>query len=502
MHQTITPLLNPLRQLAGQTAVYGLSSIVGRLLHYLLVPLYTRVFASGEYGVVVEMYAYVAFLVVILTYGMETAFFRFSQKGMEGREKVFSTSLISVGITSSLFIIMALVFRQPIAHWLRYPQNPEYVAWFGIIIGLDAFSALPFARLRAENKALRFASIKLINIGTNIILNLFFLVFAPWLMQNGPASLQGAIQLVYNPAIGVGYVFISNLIASMVTFVLLLPAMLRTPLAFSRRLLAQLLVYALPLLVAGLAGIVNEAMDKLLLKYLLPADIALSHVGIYGACYKISMLMTIFIQAYRFAAEPFFFAHSSRKDAPEMYARIMKYFVVVCLLIFLGVVLFMDVVQHFIGEEYRVGLPVVPVLLLANLCLGVFINLSIWFKLTGQTRYGAIIAVIGALITIGLNFWWIPIIGYYGSAWATLVCYASIMIISWLWGRKHYPIPYPVKLIGAFIAMALGIYLLNLLIPPLPAPLRYLVSLLLMGLFMLLVIITDPQFLKDLIRKS
>jgi O-antigen/teichoic acid export membrane protein len=491
-------LLNPLKRLAGQTAIYGLSSIIGRLLNYLLVPLYTRVFLTHEYGVVVEMYAYVAFLIVILTYGMETAFFRFSQSDPARRDTVFSTSLLSVAFTSSLFIILVIAFNQPLASLLRYPQHPEYITWFGIIIGLDAITAIPFARLRAENKPLKFATIKLINIGVNIGLNLFFLLLCPWLLEHGPQALQPYVSAIYNPEIGVGYVFISNLLASIFTFMLLLPVMLRTRLMVQGALLRQMLIYALPLLVAGLAGTINEALDKLLLKYMLPGEIAQAHVGIYGACYKISIMMTIFIQAFRFAAEPFFFAQSDKKDAPELYARVMKYFVVVCLLIFLGIMLFMDVVQHFVGEEYREGLGVVPILLIANMFLGIYFNLSIWYKLTGQTRYGAYVAVIGAIITLLLNIWWIPIIGYYGSAWATLVCYFSMTTISYLWGQKHYPVPYDVRRIIFFIAGAVILYLASTVMPELPSLLHYLLNVAIISLFLGMVLVLDRSMLSDL----
>jgi O-antigen/teichoic acid export membrane protein len=484
--------VDPLKRLAGQTAVYGLSSIVGRLLNYLLVPLYTNIFLTSQYGVVTIMYSYVAFLIVILTYGMETAFFRFAAGTPEQRDKVFGTTLLSVLSTSALFILLTTVFRQPIAELLRFPQHPEYILWFGLILGMDAISAIPFARLRSENKPMQFAGIKLVGIGVNIGLNLFFLLACPWLLEKGPQSLHGFITAIYNPAIGVGYVFISNLIASSITLLLLLPVILRTRIEFSASTWRKMLVYALPLLVAGLAGVVNESLDKLLLRYLLPADTAMSQVGIYGACYKISIMMTIFIQAFRFAAEPFFFAQSAEKNAREVYARVMKFFVVACLLIFLGIMLFMDIVQHFIGEAYREGLGVVPILLTANMFLGIYFNLSIWYKITGQTRFGAWFAIAGAIITILLNIWWIPLIGFYGSAWATLVCYVAMAALSFGFGQKHYRIPYETGRIMLFIAAAMVVYLLDLLAGEMPRLLDYSLNLVLIAFFIVAVLVIDP----------
>ncbi len=498
-----TMAVNPIKRLAGQTVIYGLSSIVGRLLNYLLVPLYTHlIFATHEYGVITLMYSYVAFLLVILTYGMETAFFRFYENNPGQRQTVFSTTLISVLSTSTLFILIITFFRQRIAGFLGFDGHPEYVVWLGLIVGLDAVAAIPFASLRAENKPLKFAVIKLVNIGVNIGLNLFFLLLCPWILENGPESTRLIVNSIYNPAIGVGYVFISNLVATCVTLLMLLPVILRSNFGFSGKLLRKMLVYALPLMVAGLAGVVNESLDKILLKHLLPANVAMSQVGIYGACYKISIMMTIFIQAFRFAAEPFFFSQVSNQNARELYARVMKYFVIACLFIFLGIMLFIDIVQHFIGEAYREGLGVVPILLVANMFLGIYFNLSIWYKLTGQTRFGAIIAIIGATITILLNIWLIPVIGYYGSAWATLVCYICMTVLSFVWGQKHFPVEYDLKRIGLFITAALLVYFLSLFTQGLHYGLNYLFALVLLGVFAFSLLLIDKSLLGLLKRKT
>lgn len=450
--------MSSIKKLAAQTAVYGLSSILGRILTYLLVPLYTRVFLPAEYGVVNEIYAYISVFLVLLTYGFETGYFRFVELEVD-KQKVYSTALISLIITSLAFIVIALVFSKPVAVALRYPKHSEYILWFAIIVSFDALSAIPFARLRSQNKAKRFAVIKLINIFFNVALNLFFILLCPYLLKKGIAV--GFISTVYNPEIGVGYVFLSNLISSGITLICLIPEMTGIHYHFDKQLWSRMIKYSLPLLVVGLAGIINETMDRVFLKFLLPADISLAQVGIYGACYKISIIMSLFIQAFRFAADPFFFSHAKQENAKQIYADVMTYFTIICSMIFLAVMLYIDVVKYLIGKNYYEGLTIVPVLLAANMCLGVYVNLSIWYKLTGQTRFGAILSVAGALITIGLNIWLIPIMGYVGSAWTTLICYAFMMIASYFWGQKYYHIKYNLLKIFRYFALSFGLYFLS-----------------------------------------
>jgi len=460
--------LNQLKKLAGQTAIYGLSSVVGRMLNYLLVPLYTRVFTTEQYGVVTEMYAYVAFLIIILTYGMETAFFRFSSAS-DDKNKVYSTALVSLIGTSLLFIFLASVFSQPIANWLRYPNHTEYITWFAIIVGLDALSAIPLAKLRELNKAKLFATVNLINIGVNIGLNLFFLVYCRNIYELQGENANWLVRTFYNPEIGVGYVFISNLIASIVKTALLLPYIINIKLSFNIPLLRKMLWYSSPLLIAGLAGIVNEAIDRIMIKRLLMDIIGekatLEQLGIYGACYKVSIIIAIFIQAFRFAAEPFFFAQQKEENARKMYSDIMTYFVIACSFIFLGIMMYIDIVMLFVGEDFREGVRVVPILLLANLCLGIYFNLSIWYKLTGKTRYGAYIAIFGAIITLVLNYIWIPSAGYFGGyigpAWATLICYSSMMVVSYIIGQKHFPVNYNLKKIIGYIGLPIVLYFIS-----------------------------------------
>jgi O-antigen/teichoic acid export membrane protein len=463
-----------IKRLAQQTAIYGIPSILGRILGYLLVPLYTRVFLPEAYGVVNVFYSFVSFLKVILTYGMETAFFRFNEHEQD-KEKVYSTGMISLLVSSVVFLLFVSLFSGSIARWIEYPDHQNYVLWFAWILALDAISAIPFARLRAQNKAKRFATINMANICINIGLNLFFIILCPVILaHNSDSILARAIHLVYRSDWGIEYIFISNLVASIVTLLLLLPQMIRIKWKIDPEIWKRMFFYAFPLLFAGMAGIINETFDRIMLRYLLPgsATMATYQVGIYAACYKISILMTIFIQAYRYAAEPFFFSKSRDKDAKVVYARIMDYFIIIVSLIFLVTMVYLDdfIMPILVGKKYWEGKIVIPVLMLANLFLGVYYNLSIWYKLTGRTSWGAWLSLIGALITLGLNFWWIPrsadhfIRGYYGSAWATLICYGSMMVLSYLIGQKHFPVKYNLAKFFGYLGLSVFLYLISTLV--------------------------------------
>ena len=449
--------MSPFKKLASQTAIYGLPTIVGRLLNYLLVPIYTRTFSTAQYGTVNEMYAYVSFLLIVLTYGMETSLFNFSRNN-ENKEKVYSTILLTIILTSSFFILGTWLFAQPIADLINYPNHTEYIIYFGWILGLDAISSIAFAKLREQQKAGLFAGIKILNIAANIFFNLFFIVYCPKLLAQNP---QSWLLKFYDPQVGVGYVFVSNLISSIITILIQLPFILRVKFTFDFSQLKTILKYSSPLLLAGLAGMTNETIDRILLKYLLPENSALEQVGIYGACYKISLIMTIFIQTFRFAAEPFFFSHSDKQDAKQVYARVMKYFVIICSIIFLGTMINLSWIQGFIGKDFRSGLQVVPLLLMANFFLGVFFNLSIWYKLTNQTRYGAWLTIFGAVITLAGNFIFIPRFGYMACAYTTLVCYLLMMLVSYFIGNKHYHVNYDVKRIVAYIGLSLFLFAIS-----------------------------------------
>jgi O-antigen/teichoic acid export membrane protein len=443
-------VLSRIRQLVSQTAIYGLSSIVGRLLNYLLVPLYTYLFTTEQYGVVSEFYAYAGFFAVVLIWGLETGYFRFRQQsGFEDHLSVYSNALSWLFLSNALLVLLVSLFAQPMADWLLYPDHPEYVRYFAWILALDAFSALPFARLRAEKRAWRFAGIKIGEITLTIVLNLWFLVACPkWWPQ------------FYQPEMGVAYIFEANLIASAFKMLLLLPQIRRVPFRLQRSIIQPLAAYSLPMVVIGLAGMVNEMLSRAILKVTLPYDTVtnLKQLGIFGACYKLSVLMTLFVQAFRYASEPFFFAQAKREDARRTYALVMRYFVIAGMAIFLFVMLLLPIFQYFIGKEFREGLAVVPILLMANLLLGIYVNLSIWYKLSDRTGLGAWVSLAGAAITIALNWLWIPWLGYVGSAWATLACYAFMVLASWGLGQVFYPVRYPLAALFFYVGFGLGLY--------------------------------------------
>lgn len=450
-----------IKKLASQTAIYGLSSIFGRFLNYLLVPLYTYNFSAAEYGVVSEFYAYAGFFAVLLVFGFETGYFRFRNKEEANKDTAYSTALWSILLINSFFFTLIVWLNPWLSNKLQYPDHPEYVLYFSLILVMDAVAAIPFARLRAEDKAFRFAAIKIIEILITVGLSLFFIKVCPALKAS---NAYPWLDLIYNPAIGVGYIFIANLIASGCKFLLLAPQLKGLSWGFDTRLFPRMLRYSLPMVVIGFAGIINEMLDRVLLKQLLPHDLTtnMKILGIYSACYKLSILMSLFIQAFRFAAEPFFFAYADKSDSRTIYAKVLLYFVIFCVFIFLLVTLFIDFFKYFVGPEFRVGLDVVPILLMANLFLGIYVNLSIWYKLTDRTLIGACVSLAAAALTIYLNIKWIPIYGYMGSAWAHLIGYAGMAVVSYGLGQIYYPVKYEVLKILAYIGVGLNIYQANI----------------------------------------
>ncbi|QKG57356.1 polysaccharide biosynthesis C-terminal domain-containing protein [Hymenobacter sp. BRD128] len=462
------------KKLASQTAIYGVSSIVGRVLNYLLVPIYTAHFAAAEYGIVTGLYAYVSFLNVVFTYGLETTFFRFANRSGEDRRELYSRTLSLLLLSSLVLTALLAALARPLLGLLHLPPgHDEYAIWVALILGLDAVAALPFARLRLENKARKFATIRLTNILLQVGLNLFFIVLCPAVAHSAPGNLltglRPLIAAVYNPSLGVGYVFLANLAASALTLVLLgrelLDFRFRWPwLTF----LQPLLAYALPLMLMGLAGMVNETLDRILLPAWLPANFypgqsQLAAVGVYGACYKLSIFMSLIIQAFRYAAEPFFFSQSTEKNSPATFALVLKWFTLCCAFIFVAISLNLSWIGPLFLKrpEYLAGLGVVPVLLLANLFLGVYYNLSVWFKLTDKTYFGTYIGSAGAVLTIALNFLLIPVLGYMGSAWATLACYFMMAALCWWLGERHFPVPYPVTRLLLWLLAAVGLVVLG-----------------------------------------
>jgi len=490
-------ILNPIKKLAGQTVIYGFSSIIGRILNYLLVPLYTRVFTQGEYGVVNVMYAFVAVAFIVLTYGMETTYFRYSEIEKE-KKNVYNTILSSILTSSLIFLFFVIVFAKDVARLIEYPDNFEYVILFGFILAFDAITAIPFAKLRAQNRPIKFATIKFVNIAVNIGLNLMFLLLCPFLLKVANPSVSKIILLFFKPEWSlIIYVFISNLAASAITLVLLYSELKDFRFNFDFKLWKKMMVYSLPLILTGLAGVMNETYGRLLMKYILPKDIAEQQIGIYSASIKIAFLLNLFVQAFRYAAEPFFFSHEKEKDSRIVYARVMNYFVIATSFIFLGLMLYIDIVVLIIGVNFREGIAVIPILLMGYLFLGIFYNLSIWYKLTNKTIYGAFIAIGGAVLTVVFNLLWIPRFGYMGSAWAALLCYGSMMIASYFIGMKYYLINYQIGKIIAYISLSIVLVLINHFVKIEDVIFRFLVSTFLLSIFILTVYITERKDFKS-----
>jgi len=423
---------------------------------------------------------------------METGYFRFASNSKE-KGKIYATVLSSLALSSALFILMFMFFGGSIGSLIGYGDHPEYIRWLAIIVGVDAFSSIPFARIRLNNKPGKYALIRIAEVSVNIILNLFFLWYCP---KHPDSSL---VSLLYNEELGVGYVLISNMLATLVKLLLLSGEILTAfRFSFNGALLKKVLRYSYPLLVAGLAGTVNEALDRILLKHMIPAEqLPMEQLGIYGANFKMAVLMTLFVQMFKYAAEPFFFSRSKDKNARELYADVMNFFVAAGLIIFLIVNLYLEYFILFIGQGFREGAQIVPIVLLANLVMGIFFNLSIWYKLTNKTMYGAVLVMIGALVTVVINVIFIPRYGYVASAWAHLICYSLMVLLSYLWSRKHYPIPYKIGKIVAYITLALVIYYFNELFLQNIGAGRDLTSLILLvsfGLFLWLM--ERPVFLK------
>lgn len=491
--------MNPLRQLAGQTAIYGLSSVGARILNFLLVPFYTRVFTdTAEYGIVNELYAYVAFFIVILTYGMETAFFRYSSKNRD-KNLVFSTSLISLITTSIIFTLFILIFFPEIATIIGYEDQKYFVLLLGMVLSLDAVVSIPFARLRLQNRPVRFALIKLFNISVNILFNLFFLVLMPWMSEQG-IRFYG-FDLIYDADFSVGYVFVSNLLASFFTMLFFIREIFHSGFRFSGRLLRSMLSYAFPLLIAGLAGTVNEVIDRIMLRYRLPGDInALEQIGIYGANVKIAVLMTLFIQMFRYAFEPFFFNQEKNADSRVLYARVLHYFSIFGIFVFLIISLYIDIFKHIIGSGYHSGLKVVPVILLGNLMLGIYYNLSVWYKLKELTHFGALFAISGAIITLSVNYIFIPYFGYMASAWGHFLSYFLMVVISYYVGKRYFPVPYKIRNLFFYFLCGVTLYLLSVAIYPDNVFYRLILNTVLLIVYVLIVVYKERKILNEILN--
>jgi O-antigen/teichoic acid export membrane protein len=443
--------LNPIKKLLGQTAIYGLPSILGRLLNYLLVPLHTNKLNPDGYGIISDLYSWVAFLVIVMTFGMETSFFKFLYS-KEDKEGVFRNSFLTLISLNSLFFLVIVFFNQGIADLLLYPENNEYIVILSLIVCIDAITSLPLAKLRAEEKATKFALIQFSSIGVNILLNVVFMVF---------------LFSPERPEEGIFMILIANLLSSLVKPILLYKDFMNIKFIFDMKLAFEMFRYAFPLVIAGLAGIINETLDRILLRRILfnngsTLKEATFQLGIYSAVYKLAMLVSIFLQAYRYAAEPFFFAQSKNSEKNKIYVKTMNYFIAAVCFLFLFVSLNIDIFKHFIqNEAYWEGLGVVPILLLANVFLGIYYNQSIWYKLSGQTKFGAYIAMGGAILTITINVLFIPAYGYWACAWATLVVYAAQMIASYILGQKFYPIKYNLRKFALYVGLSILLFFVS-----------------------------------------
>lgn len=439
------------KNLFKQTAIYGLATVLPRMLSFLLVRLYTGILPTAEYGEVSIVMSWMVFFNVILSYGMETGFFRFYNSEKD-KQNVIATSTISIFWSTIFFLFGALMFRNSLATLANI--DVQYITYFIWILVLDALVIVPFSKLRANQRPIMYAAIKIGNVMVNLIFNVFFLLFLPKLAETNPNSF---IDNLYVEHFEIGYIFVANLLTSLLTLVVLSPNYFSLNRKFDAVLWKKMMRYGLPILIAGIAFAVNEHFDKILLGHLLPENIAKSEVGAYSACYKLGLFMVLFATAFRLGIEPFFFSHSSNENAPQTYAVITKYFVIFGSLILLGVIVFADVLKFLLldNKSYWEAMKVVPLIILANFFLGIYNNLSVWYKLTDKTKIGAYISIVGAIVTLVLNYLLIPKYSYYGSAIATIVAYGSMMLVSYILGKKYYPIPYDVNKIGSYLGLSI-----------------------------------------------
>lgn len=446
-----------LKSLAKDTAIYGMSSILGRFLNYLLVPLYTSNIsaASGGYGIITNLYAYTALLLVILTYGMETTFFRYANKTNEDPQKVYSSTLIMVGFTSLLFIVLVSIFLQPISGVMGYSDHSSYVWVMAATVSIDAFQCIPFAYLRYKKRPIKFAALKLLFIAFNIALNLLYFVVLPDLYRSYP----DIIQHIYNPETGVGYAFYINLVCTASITFFFYKELTGFKYTFDKELAKRMLSYSWPILILGIAGILNQTADFILFPYLYKGSQAHQQLGIYGAASKIAMIMAMITQAFRYAYEPFVFGKGNDKDNRETYAVAMKYFIIFTLLAFLVVMGYINILRHIIGRDYWEGLKVVPIVMAGTIMMGVYFNLSFWYKLIDKTIWGAYFSGIGCFVLILINVIFVPQYGYMACAWAGLIGYATAMTLSYFVGQKKYPINYPLKSIGIYVLMTVFFFI-------------------------------------------
>jgi O-antigen/teichoic acid export membrane protein len=453
--------MSAIKRFLGQAAIYGVTTVVSRMFNFILTPFFTAVFQPGVYSIFTKMYASASLVNAVLAFGMESTFFRYLNKHEDKKQEVYNNSFLCIAFLSLLFLISGLVFARPLA--VHFSSDPgqiadyiKYVQYFVWLLFIDAICVIPFAKIRADEKPMRYSMIKFLNIGTFITLNLVFLLVIPAAIKSG-GSLGTWCTTWYHEE-WIGYVFISNLAASILTLLLLLPELLKLQLKFDRVLFTKMISYSWPILVANLSFVINENLDKMVLESF---GVSAFNLGVYGGVCKIAIFLSLFITAFRLGAEPFFFGHAKAVNAKQTYASILNYFVIALALIFVGLIANIEILKHFIDKDYWVGLEAVPVLLFGYVCLGIYSNLSIWYRLSDQTKYGLYISVIGAVITIVLNIALIPAFGYMGSAWVSLLAYFVMMVISYVLGQRNYPIPYDLKRIVLYLIVSVVLVVLS-----------------------------------------
>ena len=442
--------MNALKRFFKDTIIYGIAAVLPRVINFLLVRVHTDALPTNNYAENTNFYIWAALFSVLLTFGMETAFFRF-YKSEEKKDSLISTAFISVSFLAVLFVFVTFLFSNFFIAAFDFTQNPLQLKLFIGIMALDTLAVIPFAYLRASNKPIKYAVIKLINVGVIVSINLIFLKFIPQFLNEGK-SIPQLLEITFNSTYIVNFIFIANIVGSAISFLLLLPYLLKFKWNFNTVLFKKMISYSWPIAVAGVAYVINENLDKILIGKMIDKNI----MGIYAACYKLAIFMNLYIMAFRLGAEPFFFNHSNHKNAKEIYARILNYFIIIGSLVFVGIVVFIDVLkQLFINQQYWEAIVIVPIILLANLFLGVYHNLAIWYKLTDKTRYAMLFSITGALITIILNLVLIPKIGFIASAWATLAAYGTMMVLSYFIGKKHYQVPYNLNKSGSYLIVSI-----------------------------------------------
>lgn len=485
-----------LRKLAGQTAIYGISSIVARLLNYLLTPYLTRVLSKAEYGSITDMYAIIPFLLVILTMGMESGYFRFAAKAenAEEKESVFATTWGAVASAALFFLAIVLLFNNDIAEALGYGDNRSFVWMVASIIALDAITAIPFARLREQGRAGLFVLIRVLSVVVNMAMCFGFYALLPKIDPS-----------MFSVDFGSGYVFVANLVASVVTLFVLLPQSRVSFAKFSPNVLKIVLIYSLPLLLSGIAGTANEFIDRQMIKYLVPEEMSMEYLGIYGAVVKIGVILLLFTQMYRMAAEPFFLSNFKKEEFVNINAQALKYFIIISITIFLVITLFIDLFALIVGEDFRVGIYILPVVLVANILSGVVLNLSFWYKQAGRTKFALYVTCTGLLFTVVFNILLVPKLGYYGAAIARLICEVAMVAISYYLNRKYFPTPYDLRRLGEYALLGALLFCFGYLSAELPIVLKYLCNLALLTIFVLYAIKREQievwRLVKSIVKK-